>query len=78
MKIKAAVLRESNKPLTIEELELEPPKEKEVLVKYRYTGFDEVPFTNNPSYPVAFKATAKIPPTLESPHPPVMGDLPTT
>ncbi len=39
MKIKAAVLRESNKPLTIEELELEPPKEKEVLVKYRYTGF---------------------------------------
>ena len=39
MKIKAAVLRECNKPLTIEELELEPPKEKEVLVKYRYTGF---------------------------------------
>ena len=34
MKIKSAVLREPNKPLTIEELELDPPKEKEVLVKY--------------------------------------------
>jgi Zn-dependent alcohol dehydrogenase len=39
MKIKSAVLREPNKPLTIEELELDPPKEKEVLVKYAYTGF---------------------------------------
>ena len=39
MKIKSAVLREINKPLSIEELELEPPKEKEVLVKYIYTGF---------------------------------------
>ena len=39
MKIKAAVLREYNKPLSLEELELEPPKEKEVLVKYAYTGF---------------------------------------
>ncbi len=28
MKIKAAVLREYNKPLSLEELELEPPKEK--------------------------------------------------
>jgi len=29
MKIKGAVLRETNKPYSIEELELEPPKEKE-------------------------------------------------
>ena len=39
MKIQSAVLREPNKPLTIEELELDPPQEKEVLVKYAYTGF---------------------------------------
>lgn len=39
MKIKAAVLREFNKPLSLEELELEPPQEKEVLIKYLYTGF---------------------------------------
>ena len=39
MKIKAAVLREANKPYTIEELELDPPKEKEVLVRYVYTGY---------------------------------------
>ncbi len=39
MKIKGAVLREPKKPYTIEELELEPPKEKEVLVKYAYTGY---------------------------------------
>ncbi len=39
MKIKAAVLREFKKPLSIEELELDPPKEKEVLIKYLYTGF---------------------------------------
>jgi S-(hydroxymethyl)glutathione dehydrogenase/alcohol dehydrogenase len=39
MKIKAAVLREYNKPLSLEELELDAPKEKEVLVKYAYTGF---------------------------------------
>jgi Zn-dependent alcohol dehydrogenase len=39
MKIQSAVLREPNKPLTIEELELDPPKEKEVLIKYAYTGF---------------------------------------
>jgi Zn-dependent alcohol dehydrogenase len=39
MKIKAAVLREVNKPYSIEELELDPPKEKEVLVRYVYTGY---------------------------------------
>lgn len=39
MKIKAAVLREPNQPITIEELELAPPKENEVLVKMAYTGF---------------------------------------
>jgi Zn-dependent alcohol dehydrogenase len=38
MKIKAAVLREYDRPLTIEEIELAPPKEKEVLVRTAYTG----------------------------------------
>jgi D-arabinose 1-dehydrogenase-like Zn-dependent alcohol dehydrogenase len=37
--MKAAVLREFNKPATIEKNELAPPKEKEILVKTRYTGF---------------------------------------
>jgi S-(hydroxymethyl)glutathione dehydrogenase / alcohol dehydrogenase len=39
MKIKSAVLREANKPMTIEELELAPPKENEVLIKMAYTGW---------------------------------------
>lgn len=39
MKIKGAVLREINTPYSIEELELEPPKEKEALVRYVYTGY---------------------------------------
>jgi S-(hydroxymethyl)glutathione dehydrogenase/alcohol dehydrogenase len=39
MKIKGAVLREPGKPYSIEELELDAPKEKEVLVRYAYTGF---------------------------------------
>lgn len=39
MKIKGAVLREPGKPYSIEELELEAAKEKEVLVRYAYTGF---------------------------------------
>jgi S-(hydroxymethyl)glutathione dehydrogenase/alcohol dehydrogenase len=39
MKIKGAVLRETNKPYSIEELELDPPKEKEVLIRYAYTGY---------------------------------------
>ena len=39
MKITGAVLREPNKGYTIEELELDPPKEKEVLIKYVYTGY---------------------------------------
>jgi S-(hydroxymethyl)glutathione dehydrogenase / alcohol dehydrogenase len=39
MKMKAAVLREYKKPVTIEEVELAPPKEQEVLVKTAYTGF---------------------------------------
>lgn len=39
MKVKAAVLRGINEPYRIEELELAPPKEKEVLVKYAYTGY---------------------------------------
>jgi S-(hydroxymethyl)glutathione dehydrogenase / alcohol dehydrogenase len=39
MKIEAAVLREFNKPLSIEKLELDPPKKGEVLIKHHYTGF---------------------------------------
>ena len=39
MKITGAVLREPNKGYSIEELELDPPKENEVLVKYVYTGY---------------------------------------
>jgi Zn-dependent alcohol dehydrogenase len=39
MKVQAAVLREVKKPYTIEELELEPPKAGEVLVKYVYCGY---------------------------------------
>ncbi|MCL4367574.1 MAG: alcohol dehydrogenase catalytic domain-containing protein, partial [Actinobacteria bacterium] len=39
MKVKAAVLRQAGQPYTIEELELEAPREREVLVKYAYTGY---------------------------------------
>lgn len=39
MKTKAAVTRMWNEPMTIEELELEGPKEQEVLVKVAHTGF---------------------------------------
>ncbi len=38
MKIKAAVARAANAPLTIEEVELEGPKEGEVLVELKATG----------------------------------------
>jgi Zn-dependent alcohol dehydrogenase len=39
VKIKGAVLREINKPYSIEELELDSPHENEVLVKWLYTGY---------------------------------------
>jgi Zn-dependent alcohol dehydrogenases, class III len=39
VKIVGAVVRETGKPYSIEELELDDPKEKEVLVKYAYTGY---------------------------------------
>jgi Zn-dependent alcohol dehydrogenase len=39
VKIKAAVLREVNRPYSIEELELEPPHAGEALVKWLYTGY---------------------------------------
>jgi Zn-dependent alcohol dehydrogenase len=39
MKIKGVVLRETNQPYSIETLELEPPREKEALVRYVYTGY---------------------------------------
>jgi len=39
MKIKGAVIRERNKPYSIEEMELEPPKEKEALLRWAYMGY---------------------------------------
>ncbi len=39
MRMKGAVLREAEKPITIEQVDLSPPKEREVLVKTAYTGF---------------------------------------
>jgi S-(hydroxymethyl)glutathione dehydrogenase/alcohol dehydrogenase len=45
MKIKAAVLREYKKPVSIEEINLASPKEKEVLVKTAYTGFCHSDYT---------------------------------
>ena len=39
MKMKAAVCRAYDQPITIEEVELAPPKEGEVLVKTRFTGW---------------------------------------
>ena len=39
MKTKAAVQRAWAEPYTIEELELDPPKEGEVLVKVAHTGY---------------------------------------
>jgi len=38
MKIKAAVLYEYKQPLRVEELDLEKPKEKEVLVEMKSAG----------------------------------------
>ena len=39
MRIRGAVLREVKKPYSIEDLELAPPREKEALVRYVYTGY---------------------------------------
>jgi S-(hydroxymethyl)glutathione dehydrogenase/alcohol dehydrogenase len=39
MRIKAAVLRKFKEPLVIEELELEPPKKGEALIRHINTGF---------------------------------------
>jgi S-(hydroxymethyl)glutathione dehydrogenase/alcohol dehydrogenase len=39
MKMKAAVFREAGRPIKIEEVNLAPPKEKEILVKTKFTGF---------------------------------------
>ncbi len=39
MKMYAAVLREIGDTVSVEEIELAPPKGKEVLVKTAYTGF---------------------------------------
>ena len=45
MKMKAAVLREYKKPVSIEEINLAAPKEKEVLVKTAFTGFCHSDYT---------------------------------
>ena len=50
MKIKAAVLREINKGYSIEELELDPPKEGEVLVKYAYAGYCHSDLSNSKGF----------------------------
>jgi len=39
MKMKAAVVREYKKPITVEEVNLAPPKAHEVLVKTQFTGY---------------------------------------
>ncbi len=39
MKMKAAVCRQYKKPITIEEVNLAPPKANEVLVKTKFTGY---------------------------------------
>ncbi len=39
MKMHAAVLREHGDTVSVEQIELAPPKEKEVLIKTAYTGF---------------------------------------
>ena len=39
MKMKAAVCRAYGEPISIEEVELAPPKKHEVLVKTMYTGW---------------------------------------
>jgi len=50
VKIKAAVLREINKGYSLEELELDPPKEGEALVKYAYTGFCHSDLSNTKGF----------------------------
>jgi len=45
MKMKAAVFREAGMPIRIEEVNLAPPKEKEILVKTMFTGFCHSDFT---------------------------------
>lgn len=39
MRMKAAVCREHGRPISIEEVELAPPKDTEILVRTAYTGF---------------------------------------
>ena len=50
MIVKAAVLRKVNEPYSIEELELAPPKEKEALVRYVYTGYCHSDLSNMPGH----------------------------
>ena len=50
MKITAAVLREINKGYSIEQLELDPPKAGEVLVKYAYAGYCHSDLSNSKGF----------------------------
>jgi Zn-dependent alcohol dehydrogenase len=50
VKIKAAVLREINKGYSIEELELDPPKEGEALIKYAYAGYCHSDLSNSKGF----------------------------
>lgn len=45
MKMKAAVCREYKKPITVEEVNLAPPKDQEVLVKTKFCGYCHSDFT---------------------------------
>ena len=50
VKITAAVLREINKGYSIEELELDPPKAGEALVKYAYAGYCHSDLSNSKGF----------------------------
>ena len=50
MKIKGAVLREFNKGYSIEELELDPPKHGEALVKYAFAGYCHSDLSNTTGF----------------------------
>ncbi len=50
MKIRGAVLREFNKGYSIEELELDPPKQGEALVKYAFAGYCHSDLSNTTGF----------------------------
>ncbi len=50
MRIRGAVLREFNKGYSIEELELDPPKQGEALVRYAFAGYCHSDLSNTTGY----------------------------